>query len=115
MAERFSMHGCDVALADINEELGEKAAKKLSAEYKNKVIFAKVDVRSLKSVQDMWDKAVKELGSVHILINNAGIDWPHLRTWEEPVEAWEKVMDVDLKSPFLGIKVAVPYWIENKI
>ena len=115
MAERFSMHGCDIAIADINDKLGPESAKKLSEKYGNKVIYIKVDVTSLESVQQMWDKAVMELGSVYILCNNAGIDWPHLRTWEEPVEAWDKVIAVDLKGPFLCTKVAVPYWIKNKI
>jgi NAD(P)-dependent dehydrogenase (short-subunit alcohol dehydrogenase family) len=46
-------------------------------------------------------------GPVHLLCNNAGVVMVG-RTWELPIEAWERVLGVDLWGPIHGIREFVP-------
>ena len=53
------------------------------------------------------DLVTTELGGLHILVNNAGA------TWGEPLEsfpdsAWDKVLDLNLKSPFWLVQALLP-------
>jgi 2-dehydro-3-deoxy-L-rhamnonate dehydrogenase (NAD+) len=52
---------------------------------------------------------VETLGQVDILVNNAGINGPVAPCWEYPVDAWNRVLAVDLNSVFYGCRVAVPH------
>ncbi|NHZ80145.1 SDR family oxidoreductase [Massilia sp. CCM 8695] len=51
-------------------------------------------------VQPMVDEAMKRLGHIDILINNAGASWG-APAEEYPVEAWDKVMNLNIRSIFL--------------
>jgi NAD(P)-dependent dehydrogenase (short-subunit alcohol dehydrogenase family) len=46
------------------------------------------------------DEATKKLGRVDILVNNAGASWG-APTEDHPIEAWDKVMDLNIRSLFL--------------
>jgi glucose 1-dehydrogenase len=118
LADGLMTYGASVAIFDMKEELGQQAAQQLTKEHEAdgaKAYFFQCDVVDMDSVTRAFNAAVEKLGSVYILCNNAGIDWEHVNTWEETEEAWDSVLDVDLKGPFHLIKAVVPYWIENKI
>ncbi|ATQ77210.1 gluconate 5-dehydrogenase [Massilia violaceinigra] len=51
-------------------------------------------------IQPMVDEAMKRLGHIDILINNAGASWG-APAEEYPVEAWDKVMNLNIRSIFL--------------
>ncbi len=64
-------------------------------------------------IKDLYEKIVKNYGSLDILVNNAATN-PHfgeMITAEEDV--WNKTLDVNLKGPFFMIKHAVPL-MKNK-
>jgi NAD(P)-dependent dehydrogenase (short-subunit alcohol dehydrogenase family) len=46
------------------------------------------------------DEAIKKLGRVDILVNNAGASWG-APTEDHPIEAWDKVMNLNIRSLFL--------------
>ena len=46
------------------------------------------------------DEATKKLGRVDILVNNAGASWG-APTEDHPIEAWDKVMNLNIRSLFL--------------
>jgi len=118
IADGLMTHGASVAIFDVKEELGQESAKKLTEAHKadgTRAIFMKVDIVDYDQVKAAVDKVIKELGSVHMLTCNAGVDWAHVNTWEETEEAWDTVFDIDVKGVFHCIKAVVPYWIENKI
>jgi NAD(P)-dependent dehydrogenase (short-subunit alcohol dehydrogenase family) len=58
------------------------------------------------------DRAVRqviaELGGLHILVNNAGIN-PRFTFWDMPVEAWLKTIAVNLSGPLLMAKAVAPH------
>lgn len=64
------------------------------------------DVSISSDVAAMLDRTVKELGGIHILVNNAGIaaDMLTVRLSEED---WDRVVDTDLKGAFLTTKASL--------
>lgn len=68
-----------------------------------KSLSIKGDVRNIDDVKKLIDTTVKELGSVDIFVNNAGVtrDGLMLRMTEED---WDLVMDINLKGAFNCIK-----------
>ena len=51
-------------------------------------------------IRPMVDEAIKRLGHIDILINNAGASWG-VPAEDHPIEAWDKVMNLNIRSIFL--------------
>src|SRR5258706_12769595 len=51
-------------------------------------------------VKRLADEAINKLGKVDILVNNAGATW-RASTEDHPIEAWDKVMNLNIRSLFL--------------
>lgn len=66
----------------------------------------KADVSSEEQVQAMFERAIAELGSLDIVVNNAGLqqDAPF---HEMTLAQWRKVIDVNLTGQFLCARAAV--------
>jgi NAD(P)-dependent dehydrogenase (short-subunit alcohol dehydrogenase family) len=74
-----------------------------------------VDVSDQAQVQSMVDKTVKELGTIDIFFANAAIrEVGFQRIHEKPVEDWDIVMDVNLRSAFLQMRAVFPIMIKQK-
>lgn len=72
-----------------------------------------VDVADLASVDTAFAKSLKRLGTVDILINNAGINGPIAPTWDYPIEAWHQVLAIDLTSVFYCSRAVVNHMRER--
>lgn len=68
-----------------------------------------VDVTDLASVERAFAEAVAKLGQVHALINNAGVNGPVVPAWEYPLDAWARVLAVDLTGVFHCCRAVVPH------
>ncbi|WP_374363268.1 3-ketoacyl-ACP reductase [Cloacibacterium sp.] len=83
------------------EKLGVKAA------------YSVFDVEEMAQVEQGVASIASQLGSIDILINNAGVG--DFGSFEEmPVETWEKVMKVNLFGVYYVAKAALPYLKQNK-
>ena len=87
-------------------------------EYLNKVDLKntqkiEVDVSNYKSVENAFAESLKHENKIDILINNAGIAGPNFKTWDYPLEEWQKVIDIDLTGVFYCCKTIVPHFIKN--
>jgi len=71
------------------------------------------DVRDEKGVAAAVDKAVSELGRIDILFNNAGICFYGL-SHELAEEAWDAMLDVNLKGAWIVGKHVIPHMIRQK-
>ncbi|MFT5642654.1 MAG: NAD(P)-dependent dehydrogenase (short-subunit alcohol dehydrogenase family) [Janthinobacterium sp.] len=76
------------------------AAVALLAEYKIEAFGVAVDLSKDAAVTTLVDAAIAHLGHIDILINNAGASWG-APAEEYPVEAWDKVMNLNIRSIFL--------------
>ena len=72
-----------------------------------------VDVTNFDSVNKATEQSLQISDSIDILVNNAGIAGPSFKTWEYPIEEWQKVIDIDLTGVFYCCKSVVPHMIEK--
>ena len=67
-----------------------------------------VDVAKAAEVEAMVNFAVETTGALHGIVNNAGIGGPSAPTGSYDVEAWQKVIDINLSGVFYGMRFAIP-------
>ena len=106
----------------ITKRFVESGAKVLiwdkDTEYLNKVDLKnthkiEVDVSNYKSVENAFAESLTHENKIDILVNNAGIAGPNFKTWDYPLEEWQKVIDIDLSGVFYCCKTIVPHFIKN--
>lgn len=102
IAYRLAEAGANIIIADINEELGEKAVKELEKDNFH-ATFIKTDVALEEDVKQATDFAVETYGGIDILVNNAGI-YPIIPVMQMSTSDFEKILAVNLKSVFLFTK-----------
>ncbi|PYX57126.1 MAG: 3-oxoacyl-ACP reductase [Acidobacteria bacterium] len=111
IAERLLASGASLSLWDANEELLRSASHELSA--KGEVQFCPVDVTDAEAVQRAADLTEESLGRVDILVASAGITGPNAKCWDYPVDAWQRVIDVNLNGVFHCCRAVVPLMLKH--
>ena len=72
-----------------------------------------VDVTDWDSVEAMVADAVAWGGSVDVMVNNAGLAEPSVKTWELSLADWHRTIEVDLTGVFHGCRAVLPGMIER--
>jgi NAD(P)-dependent dehydrogenase (short-subunit alcohol dehydrogenase family) len=110
----FAQAGAHVLCADVDEDAGKKLAQ-ASNEYAGEIVFQRADVADAKACQKLVETAVAQWGTVDILCNNVGIQpySSYVPAHELPVEMWDRIINVNLKSYFLLTKYAAPHMIKQ--
>ena len=105
VVRRFASEGARVWSGDIATD----KANKISDDLANKtetIVHETLDVTSHDSWQLIINKIVHETGKIDILVNNAGI-YDRRSIEETTEEQFDKMLAVNTKGPFLGIKLAL--------
>jgi NAD(P)-dependent dehydrogenase (short-subunit alcohol dehydrogenase family) len=100
-AEAMAEAGADVALADVDREGLDSVAADLRERTDATVVAAETDIRDPDSVAAAVDAAVAELGGLDVTFANAGIGDMHGPVDETSLDAWERVLDVNVRGVFL--------------
>ena len=72
-----------------------------------------LDIADPDAVHKAAAAAAAALGKIDILVASAGITGPNHPTWEYPVAAWDRVIDVNLKGVFYSNRAVVPFMQSN--
>ncbi|MGZ8238871.1 MAG: SDR family NAD(P)-dependent oxidoreductase, partial [Methylobacter sp.] len=107
IARRLGMEGASLAILDINKAALSDATQVLRAD--GIVVNAyQVDVSDPREVAETFSRLIADCsGTLDILINNAGVaDFGTVESTE--VDAWNKVMAVNLNGTYLCSKFALP-------
>jgi NAD(P)-dependent dehydrogenase (short-subunit alcohol dehydrogenase family) len=115
LAERFSAAGMQVVLADIERDALDSAVRELE-EKQRRVIGVVTNTMEEDSVRALAERAIAELGKVHILCNNAGVaSLTEFQTpiWEVSANDWEWVMGVNFWGVLHGIRAFLPHMIAH--
>lgn len=104
-AVEFVKEGASVVMADVDEANLKDAWEEASAHGEARYIVT--DVSQADQVERMVRFAVESFGRLNVLFNNAGILIPKPVT-ELDEETWDRTIDVNLKSVYLGCKYAIP-------
>ncbi len=79
-----------------------------------RAIACAADVSKAADQNAMVATAIKTFGTIDILVNNAGIEAPPALVQDLSEEQWDRVLGINLKGVFLGIKAVVPTMITKK-
>lgn len=99
--------GAKVVVADIDGNAARAAADALAKAGGTAASFA-VDVSDAAQVEAMVEFAQSTYGGLHLAVNNAGISGAAAPTGEYPLEAWRKVIGVNLDGVFYGLRYEIP-------
>ncbi len=101
--------GADVAIADILEDVGQKAADQMGA------AFVSLDLADPASITSAMDRVADRLGGLDGLVNcgaiATGIGGPAMTEIE--IDVWDQVMDVNVRGTWLMSSAAIPHLAAN--
>ena len=72
-----------------------------------------LDVADPEAVRRAADGTAAAFGKIDILVTSAGITGPNHPTWDYPITAWDRVIDVNLKGVFYCCHAVVPLMRTN--
>lgn len=107
MARGLAEAGADIVISSRHEDELAKAAQEIGEGLSRKVIYRVADMTDRKEVQKLADFAVKEMGRVDILINNAGSNIPQ-GIDKITDEAWDQIVELNLNSCMALTRAVVP-------
>ena len=111
MTERFLASGARVSMWDNNAERLRATASELAGQ--GTVHTVTEDVSRNPEVEEATRATREAFSRIDILVANAGIAGATVKTWEYPIEEWQKVIDVDLTGVFHCCRAVVPTMIEQ--
>lgn len=112
IAKRLLDCGAVVTLWDANQAALDHALRDLGQNDRAEAVV--VDVSEPSDVELAFQATAKSNPRIDILIANAGIAGPNHPTWEYPIDAWKRVIDVDLTGVFLSCRAVLPTMISQK-
>jgi NAD(P)-dependent dehydrogenase (short-subunit alcohol dehydrogenase family) len=108
----LAQHGARVAVASLHKEGAIEAAGRISGETGTNCIGFGMDVRSAESVKSGFKELRDRFGGLDILINNAGVA-NSIDIADLDEDAWDRVMDTNLKGTYLCCREAVSLLAEE--
>ncbi len=107
----LAREGASVLLVDLHPERAEETRKMIEEEGGRAEVFA-ADATKAAECEAMVKAAVDAFGTVDILVNNIGL--ASLGTVVDTTEeAWDRALDINLRTAFLSSKYAVPVMAEK--
>jgi 3-oxoacyl-[acyl-carrier protein] reductase len=107
VAQRLVAEGARLAVWDVNAEALADASARLGTQ----VHTVALDLADADAVQAAADGTAKALGRIDVLVASAGITGPNGPVWEYPVDAWKRVMDVNVNGVFYCNRAVVPHML----
>jgi NAD(P)-dependent dehydrogenase (short-subunit alcohol dehydrogenase family) len=108
----FAREGCSVVVSDIDVEGGRETVELIRAAGA-KASFVAADVSSEADMQHLVEFAVTTYGSLHVAVNNAGIEPEFVLMHELSLSSWERVLRINLTGVFLGMKHQIAHMIAH--
>ncbi len=108
IAHVLAGEGCHIVMNGFGDAAEiEKTRKDTADKFGVKVIFSDADVTNYDAVAAMVARAESELGSLDIIVNNAGVQFVS-PTEDFPLDQWQKIININLTGVFYGIRAALP-------
>ncbi len=105
-ARLLSAEGARVAIGDLLEDEGRQVVADIQ-EGGGDAMFVRLDVTSESNWQEAIAATVARFGNLNVIVNNAGVSG-HSLVENTSVEEWDRVLDINAKGVFLGVKTAIP-------
>lgn len=106
-ARMFAAAGAHVVIADVLDDEGGALAQAIRAEG-GTADYHRLDVSSEQDWRETVAFTMGKAGSLHVLVNNAGVSLRGVDLANTTRADWDRVLAVNLTGPFLGIRTAAP-------
>jgi 3alpha(or 20beta)-hydroxysteroid dehydrogenase len=106
-ARMFAAAGAHVVIADVLDDEGGALAQAIRAEG-GTADYHRLDVSSEQDWRETVAFTMGKVGSLHVLVNNAGVSLRGVDLANTTRADWDRVLAVNLTGPFLGIRTAAP-------
>lgn len=114
-SEQWTKLGGHVVMCDVNEKVLAQKVDEINTQGGGRAVGAVCDVRDYQQVCAARDKAVREFGSIDVMLNFAGgtairildVD-PALEFPDVPIDVYDWGLDVNLKGPFYFAHAVLP-------
>jgi NAD(P)-dependent dehydrogenase (short-subunit alcohol dehydrogenase family) len=106
IAERFAAEGAHIVVGDVNDKILEIAKS-------NGWTGCVTDVRQKQDIDALIQKAIDVHGRIDILVNNAGVTYA-ADLLDLPVEAFDNVLSINLRSAFIASQAAARHMVAAK-
>jgi NAD(P)-dependent dehydrogenase (short-subunit alcohol dehydrogenase family) len=107
IVEQFAMQGARVAFLDVQDEPARELAASLVAEGHPAPEYFHCDLTDLEALKEMAERAIRQLGGVDVLVNNAANDQRH-RIEDVTPEYWDHSIATNLRPHFFMIQAVLP-------
>ena len=109
----FSAEGARVALGARRSAECEELVREIQKSGGD-AIFVQTDVSKAADCERLVNATVDKWGKLDIAFNNAGIEGPNMiSTPDYPEEAWDAVIDINLKGVYLSMKYEIPHMAKH--
>lgn len=113
VAVLFAQHGADVALVYKSEQPDAEAVKQTVEKYGQKCLLLPGNIRDEAFCKEAVEKAVKELGDLHILVNNAATQTEQKNLEDISTEQLKETFETNIFSQFWITKQALKHLKEG--
>jgi 3-oxoacyl-[acyl-carrier protein] reductase len=103
IAERLLAEGARVSLWDADPTVAEVAAE-INAEH-----HVQLDVTDPGAVTEAAASTTAALEGIAILVASAGITGPNVPAWDYPIDAWQKVIDINVNGVYYCNRAVIPH------
>jgi NADP-dependent 3-hydroxy acid dehydrogenase YdfG len=111
IVKSLALDGATVIPVDVKAEKVQELADKINQEGGKAKAYV-MDVSDEKSIENVLQRVVSDIGKLDVIVNNAGIDFT--KSIEElSIEEWDKVIRVNLRGPFIVSKLAMPHLVKS--
>lgn len=113
VAEKFAKEGYNLVLNYVSDNTDINSVIDSFKEYKNEVILIKADVSKFNECENLVKEAIEKFGKIDVLVNNAGVTKDGLIAMMKE-DAFDRVIDVNLKGTFNMTRNVVPYMMKKR-
>ena len=103
------------AMVGAHYHSGQQEAEKLRSYNSDQIKIFKADLASANETEDLFNQVIKELGSLTVVVNNAGVAFKSDldKTTDSWLEDWHKTMAINLQAVGILSRQAVNYFKDN--
>ncbi len=111
VALAYAREGAAVVASDVNEAGGRETCDRIAGA-KGRAAFFRADVSRPAECEALAAEAVRAFGRLDVACNNAGIGGAIAPLAEQPIEAWDRIIAVNLSSVFYCMRAELPRMLQ---
>ena len=114
IVQAFADNKAHVVIVDVDAEAGERASREV-VEKGGACLALAGDVSNVREIEQVVEKVIRDVGHIHILVNNAGINTQRGRMpiHQYSLEDWHRILQVDLTGVFVTSRAVIPAMLRN--